>query len=76
MGQVSADGSVILDQPHEIQFARLATLKAGLRLEVVGMKMKRGWPSAYSILKKEYGYKGTKQQVLDAVKKTIEDILA
>lgn len=75
MGQVSADGSVILDQPHEIQFARLATLKAGLSLEAKGMKMSRG-PSAYSILKKQYGYKGTKQQVLDAVKKTIEDILA
>lgn len=49
-----------------IPLVRLVTLKAGLKLEIVGMRVSRG-PTCYSILKKQYGLKGTRQRVLEQV---------
>ena len=45
-----------------INFFRLLSLRSALKLEIVGMK-KRG-RSAYSIIKEEFGFKGSKQSVL------------
>ena len=53
---------MIIDTPEKIQAFRLLTLKSMLKLEIAGMT-KRG-PSAYSIIKKEFGFKGNKQAVL------------
>jgi len=50
-------------QGDQIGLARLMTLKKMLRLEVRGMK--RSGRSAYSIIKSEYGFRGSKQKVLD-----------
>ncbi|WP_396180251.1 hypothetical protein [Flavobacterium sp.] len=50
-----------IDTPEKIEAYRLLTLKAMLKLELAGMT-KRG-PSACSIIKKEFGFKGTKQAV-------------
>ena len=47
--------------------ARLVALRYGLKLEILGMK-KKGC-SAYSILKKEYGYKGSRKDVLSQLEK-------
>jgi hypothetical protein len=44
----------LITGPHQIQFARLLTLRAGLKLEAKGMKSSRG-PSMLSILRQE-GY--------------------
>lgn len=53
---------MIIDTPEKIQAFRLLTLKSMLKLEIAGMT-KRG-PSAFSIIKKEFGFKGSKQAVL------------
>ena len=47
---------------ENIELFRLMTLRQGLKLELLGMKMSRG----VSILKilKGMGYKGTRQQIL------------
>tara|TARA_R110002020_G_C16143251_1_gene762056 strand:+ start:817 stop:1017 length:201 start_codon:yes stop_codon:yes gene_type:complete len=50
-------------QGDQIGLARLMTLKKMLKLEVRGMK--RSGRSAYSIIKSEYGFRGSKQKVLD-----------
>jgi len=43
---------------------RKLTLLQGLELEIkTGMKLSSKMPSAYSIIKKEYGYKGNKKAV-------------
>jgi len=54
----------VLTTPEQIDAARLLTLRAMLKLEVLGMSRSKS-PSAYSILKKEYGCKGTRQAVLE-----------
>jgi len=47
---------------HQIETARLLTLRQMLKLEIKGLKHRGA--SAYSILKKDYGYKGTRDSVL------------
>jgi hypothetical protein len=47
----------------EIQKARILALRSALKLEIVGMKRGKA-PSAYSILKKEMGFKGGREKVL------------
>jgi hypothetical protein len=48
---------------HQIDDARRLALRQMLRLEMRGMTRSKG-RSAYSILKTEHGYKGTRAQVL------------
>jgi hypothetical protein len=52
---------VITDPNHILQF-RMLTLRAGLRLEVKGLR--RSGRSFYAIIKKEFGLKGTRESVL------------
>jgi hypothetical protein len=52
---------IITDQNHILQF-RMLTLRAGLRLEVKGLR--RSGRSFYAIIKKEFGLKGTRESVL------------
>ena len=47
----------------ESQAYRLISLKYALKLEMLGLKHSRG--SAYATIKKEFGYKGSKQLVFD-----------
>lgn len=53
----------MLDTPAKINRARVLTLRAALRLEILGMK-RSVRPSAYAILKHELGLKGTRESVL------------
>ena len=46
---------------------RLLALKHALKLEILGMKRSRG-PSAYTIIKREFGFRGNKRKVLDQFK--------
>jgi hypothetical protein len=48
---------------HQIEAARLLTLRQMLKLEMLGMSKSKG-PTAYSTLKM-MGYKGTRQAVFD-----------
>jgi hypothetical protein len=52
-----------ITNPDHIAQIRILTLRQALRLEMMGMKRRRG-QSAYSILKAE-GFKGTKQEIFD-----------
>lgn len=61
-----AHGSTSITGKTSISYFRLATLLAGLRFEVRtgGMKITRG-PSAHSIVKREFGFKGNREKVLE-----------
>ena len=62
--------SFMLDNPEQIEMARYLTMRAGLQLEVKGMRLTRG-VSCYKIVKDTFGLKGNKQKVLDQ----FEDLL-
>lgn len=51
------------DTPELINGYRLLVLASRLKLETKGLKVSRG-PSAYSIIKAEFGLRGTKEKVL------------
>lgn len=53
----------ILTNPTDIDNARRLTLRQMLKLEIKGLSRSKG-ASAYSVLKKDYGYKGTREKVL------------
>lgn len=57
------ENTIITGKENMIGF-RLLTLRRGLMLEMKGLKLSRG-PSAYSIIKREFGFTGNKQRVLD-----------
>lgn len=63
--------TIVADTPEKINMFRLLSLKAGLKLEVLGMQHSR--QSAYSIVKKELGFKGDKIQVLSQLVAYIEE---
>lgn len=55
---------MMIQGKEQINLFRMKTLLIGLRLEVnTGMKLTNRAPSAYSIIKKEYGLKGNKASV-------------
>jgi len=65
----------VLTTPAQIATYRLAALRTALKLELRGLHMSRG-ATAYSILRKEYGYKGKREAVLAQVTADVEAILA
>jgi hypothetical protein len=58
---------------HQIEAARLLTLRQMLKLEMVGMSKSRG-PTAYSTLKM-MGWKGTREKVLSDLDAWRNDLL-
>jgi hypothetical protein len=58
---------------HQIEAARLLTLRQMLKLEMLGMSKSRG-PTAYSTLKM-MGFKGTRQAVLDQLNEWRDEFL-
>ena len=48
---------------QQIDDARRLTLRQMLKLEIKGLSRSKG-ASAYSVLKKDYGYKGTRESIL------------
>lgn len=63
--------ATVLDTPEQIEMFRYQTLLRGLRLEMQGLQMSRG-RSCYSIIKQEFGLKGSKQKVYDQFKKLLQ----
>ena len=53
----------IITGKDNINLARLLTLRAGLKIEIAGMKVRRG-RTCYSMIKEEFNLKGNKQKVL------------
>lgn len=56
---------------EQITEYRIRTLRSALKLELLGMT-RRG-PSVYSIVKKEFGFKGNKQKVYDQLDQYIKE---
>ena len=55
--------TIVLDTPEAIDGFRVRALRSALKLEVLGMT-RRG-VSVYRMVKDEFGFKGSKQKVLD-----------
>lgn len=55
--------AIVITGEENIKNVRILTLRSMLKLELIGMA-RRG-ASAYSIVKKEFGFKGNKQKVYD-----------
>ena len=66
--------SIILDKPEQIAIARLLTLHKGLKMEMIGLRLTGKAPTCYSIVKKEYGFKGNKAKVLQQLEDFLEEI--
>ncbi len=62
------------DNPTFIELFRLKALRGALKLEILGMR--RNGRSAYAITKEEFGFKGSKQKVLEQLEDKIEWIKA
>lgn len=58
------DGYVITGD--NIPKYRLLMLRQGLKMEMKGLRISSRGPTAYSIIKKEFGLKGSREKVLDA----------
>jgi hypothetical protein len=67
----SFDGGFVVTGDSIQEFRRRTLLRA-LILEIKGMKISRG-ASAYSIIKKEYDLKGSKQKVLEQFERLISE---
>lgn len=59
---------------HQIEAARLLTLRQMLKLELKGMSKSKG-PTAYSTLKM-MGFKGTREKVLSELNEWRDNLLA
>ena len=62
----------IIDNPEDIDLYSIMTKRSALVMEMKGMK-RRG-RSAYSIIKEEFGLKGSKQRVFEQLTEIIEAI--
>jgi len=58
-------------EPEQVDAFRLRALRGALKLEILGMK-RRG-RSVYSIVKEEFGFKGSKQKVLEQMEAKINE---
>lgn len=63
--------TVVITGAEKIRNVRVLVLRSALKLEVLGMG-RRG-RSAYAIIKKEFGFRGNKQRVLDQLNKFIHE---
>lgn len=61
---------IIADTPKKIRLLKYLTWKASLKLEIAGMK-KHG-QSAYSMVKKHFGFHGNKARVLAQLEQHIK----
>ena len=64
-----------LTTPEQIALYRLATLRSALKLESKGLRISKG-PTALSILRSEYGYKGKREAILAQVTQDVADAMA
>ena len=65
--------TITITGKENINLTRLLTLKAGLKIEIKGMKVTRG-RSCYSMIKDEFNLKGNKQKVLTQFEDIIKEI--
>ncbi len=63
--------TIVADTPEKIDMFRFLSQRSALKLECLGMS-RRG-QSAYSVIKAEYGFTGSKKSVLEQMEKIIEE---
>ena len=63
---------MVITKPHEIQLFRLLTLRAGLKLEIRGLRVSKG-RSCFAIIKQEFGLTGSREEVLEQFSALIEN---
>ena len=61
------NGDRYIDDPRVIRVFRLFSLIQGARLEGLGLRRSRG-KSSFSMLKKELGLKGTREEIIAAAR--------
>ena len=66
---------MVLTTPEQINAFRLRSLRQGLKLEMMGMRLTSKGKTCYAILK-GMGYRGTRQQVFEAITIDGENALA
>jgi hypothetical protein len=54
---------MVISGERNIAMFRLLTLRSALKLECLGMKHSQG--SVYALVKREFGFRGNKQRVLE-----------
>ena len=62
-----------IHEPEHIENFRILLLRAALKLEITGLRRSRGLSSAYSQIKREFGFKGSKVKVLEQLDTYIRD---
>lgn len=65
-------GTITITGKENIANVRLITLRSALKLELLGMKARRGF-SAYKTIKEEFGLKGNKQKVFYQFSKIVQE---
>lgn len=53
----------MIDTKAGIEGYRLCAMRAALKLEILGLKHSRG--SVYALIKRQFGFRGNKQSVLE-----------
>jgi len=66
---------LVADTPMQVEIVRIMTLKAALKLELVGLKGRPGVPTAYKQLKTALGIKGTRQRVLEQAQRWVDETI-
>lgn len=64
--------TLVLDTPEQIDMFTFLSRKGALKLEMLGLK--KGGQSVYSIIKQEYGFKGSRESVLKQMEEIIKQI--
>ena len=62
---------MVITEPNQILLFRMQTLRSGLKLEIKGLR--RSGRSFYTIIKKEWGLKGSRESVLEQFTEIIEN---
>ena len=62
----------VFETPEQIDMFTFLSRKAALKLEMRGLK--RGGQSVYSIIKQEYGFKGSRESVLKQMEEIIKQM--
>ena len=66
---------MVLTTPEQINAFRLRSLRQGLKLEMKGLRLTSKGKTCYALLK-GMGYRGTRQQVFEAITIDSENALA
>src|SRR5688500_1616927 len=67
------DGATAIRGPEGIKLYRMLNILMGLKLELRGMRLTRKAPSCFSIARREFGLKGSKQKILADFQKLCDE---